>query len=112
MRGWRVTDDCSADLVIHGWVSSTAKDYANAAGIVFEPLTPEPDLFLPAALTTIESEAFAGIAAHVVVIPATVTSISGNPFAGSGVTTICGYDDTWRSWAENNGYVFVLLDGD
>ena len=74
--------------------------------------TSGPGLLLPASLTGIEAEAFSGISAEAVVIPATVTSISGNPFAGSDVTTICGYDDTWRSWAENNGYVFVLLDGD
>lgn len=42
-------------------------------------------------LTTLEAEAFSGIAAEAVIIPATVTAISGNPFSGSSVEYVFGY---------------------
>lgn len=88
-----VFQGCAAGLVIHGWAGSTAETYANAAGLAFEPLTPgaEPTFFLPAALTTIGSEAFAGIPAQAVVIPNTVTDIAPDAFSGSQITTVYGY---------------------
>ncbi len=55
---------------------------------------PEPTFFLPSSLTSIEAEAFSGIAAEAVFIPASVTSISGDPFAGSAVTHIYGLPGT------------------
>ena len=55
---------------------------------------PEPTFFLPADLTAIEADAFYGISAQAVVIPKSVTSISGNPFAGSAVQYIYGFPGT------------------
>lgn len=80
-----------SSLVIHGWLDSTAQTYAARAGIAFEPLAREADLFLPISLTAIESEAFSGISAESVVIPSGVTSIAADAFSGSHVTTIYGY---------------------
>ena len=72
---------------------------------------PEPTFFLPAALTVIESEAFSGITARAVVIPKTVTSISGNPFSGSSVTTVYGYaGSAAQALAAAQGYTFVTID--
>lgn len=73
--------------------------------------TPLPEFFLPYALVTIGDEAFSGIAAEAVLIPETVTTITGNPFAGSKMTHIYGYSD---SAAENfvrthTGYTFVSI---
>lgn len=72
---------------------------------------PEPTFFLPADLTAIESEAFSGITARAVVIPKTVTSISGNPFSGSSVTTVYGYaGSAAQALAAAQGYTFVTID--
>ena len=59
------------------------------------------------ALTTIEEDAFQYIAAESVQIPACVTEISGNPFAGSSVRYIYGFTDLVRTFAGSNGYIFV-----
>ena len=40
-------------------------------------------LSLPAALTTLEDEAFSGVSATAVILAPSVTDISGNPFSGS-----------------------------
>lgn len=72
---------------------------------------PEPTFFLPAGLTAIEAEAFSGISAQAVVIPKSVTSISGNPFAGSSVTTIYGYaGSAAKTLATTYSYTFVTID--
>ena len=102
---------CAA-LTLYGYPGSTAQTYAAANGIPFVPLLPDPDFFLPAGLTVIEADAFNGIAAQAVFIPAGVTAIEGNPFAGSAVTAVYGYDNTWKTWAESNGYAFALLDSE
>ena len=68
------------------------------------------DLVLPAALTTIEADAFRGISASSVFIPNSVTNIQGNPFAGSQVTTICGYKGSAaQTFAKKYGYTFVSV---
>ena len=97
------------NLTIFGYTGSTAEAYATANSIPFVPLD-APAFFLPAALTALEDEAFAGIAARSVVIPKTVTSITGDPFAGSQVTTIYGYPDTpAQTFAAAKGYNFVAI---
>ena len=63
-------------------------------GMKIDAGDPEPTFFLPSSLTSIEAEAFSGIAAEAVFIPASVTSISGDPFAGSAVTHIYGLPGT------------------
>ena len=68
---------------------------------------PAPAFTLPAALTTIEADAFSGIAAEAVLIPASVTLIQGNPFADSGVRFIYGTTELVRNFAQAYGYVFV-----
>ena len=69
-----------------------------------------PVLYLPSGLTSIEADAFQGIAAVSVVFPRSLSSIIGNPFAGSQVQYIYAYSSGWRYWAERNDYTFILLD--
>ena len=76
-------------------------------GLVIVIGIPAPTFTLPAGLTAIEAEAFSGIAAVAVRIPASVISISGNPFAGSQVRYIYGTTELVRNFAEANGYTFV-----
>ena len=77
-------------------------------GMHIEAGDPAPTFTLPAALTTIEAEAFSGIAAEAVRIPASVTDIQGNPFAGSDVQYIYGTPGTAaETFAKSNGYIFV-----
>ncbi len=103
---------CASGFTLRGWPGSTAEAYAantvNPCG--FELLAPAPDFFLPAALTGIESEAFAGIAAQAVVIPKSIQSISGNPFAGSAVRYVYGFPGTAaESLAQNHPAQFTFL---
>ena len=95
-----------------GWAGSTTEAYAKANGLTFKALSaPEPALFLPANLQTIQAEAFSGIKAQAVVIPKTVTSFTGNPFAMSSVVCIYGYfGSAAQSLAATYGYAFVTID--
>ena len=87
-----VFESCASSLIIHGWTGSTAEAYANAADVSFRSLNVyEPTLFLPASLTTIDSESLAGVAAKGVVIPDSVTEIAYDAFHDSQVATIYGY---------------------
>ncbi len=71
-------------------------------------VTPESFLTLPAVLTEIGSEAFTGVAAEAVRIPASVAAIEGDPFAGSRVRFVYGTPGSAaQSFAEANGYIFV-----
>ncbi len=71
----------------------------------------EPDLILPASLTAIESEAFAGIAAESVFIPYTVTSIAEDAFEGSAIHIIHGFPGTAaETFANEHGFTFVGID--
>ena len=105
-----VFENCASDFTLYGYYNSTASEYATAAGHPFSLLAPAPDFFLPSALTTIESEAFTGIAAKAVVIPNTITTITGNPFAGSTVNTVYGYPGTAaETYANTYSKTFVPL---
>ena len=65
---------------------------------------------LPESLQEIGSEAFTDVKALSVVIPQTVTRISGNPFAGSSVLVVFGYSGTAaETFANQYGYMFVSL---
>ena len=102
----------SENLVIRGWPGSTAEAYAVSNTVRFEPFAvPESAFYLPSALTTIEEDAFSGVAAEAVVIPRNVTSITGNPFAGSSVHVIYGYaDSAAEAFAAANEYYFIMID--
>ena len=105
IAAWLGTKDGSAAeydrYTADGYILDVDKNTAIITGI------PAPTFILPAALTTIESEAFSGIAAEAVLIPASVISISGDPFAGSDVRYIYGTTELVRNFAEANGYTFV-----
>lgn len=96
-------------VVIRGYPGSTAETYATANDITFQVLA--ADFILPAGLTTIEADAFQNIAAVSVQIPASVTGISGNPFAGSAVRYIYGVPGSAAETFANtyDGYTFVPI---
>ena len=103
---------CDGAFTLFGYSRSTAEAYAantkNPCG--FDLMAPAPDFFLPASLAAIEAEAFRGVPARAVVIPSTVTSISGNPFAGSSVGYIYGFAGTAsETLAHNYNIQFVPL---
>ncbi|MCR4876490.1 MAG: InlB B-repeat-containing protein [Clostridiales bacterium] len=86
--GWYTDAACAADALFSFSTPVTA-DVTLYAGWQI----PEPNGFLklPAMLTDIGDQAFSGIAAEAVLIPRTVTSVSGNPFAGSSVRYVYGF---------------------
>ena len=68
-------------------------------------------LELPSGLDTIESEAFAGIAADAVYIPKSVQTISPDAFAGSGLKYVYGYEGTaGQHFANARTLCFVAVD--
>ena len=72
-----------SSLVLYGYHGSTAQTYANTAGIAFRTIAAEfgtPDFVLPAALTTIQAQAFANIHATIVYIPDGVTTLGSKAF--------------------------------
>lgn len=88
----------------------TMPDEAVAVSVIFRPV--RVNFILPASLTSIEDEAFSGIAATAVVIPGSVTSITGNPFAGIDTLTIYGYPGSAAETFANRipGYTFIPID--
>ena len=75
----------SADVRIGCFFDSAAHAYAKTKSlprVFLDTAFPAPDFTLPGMTETIESEAFAGIAARLVKLPETVTSIQANAFAG------------------------------
>ncbi len=88
----------------------TMPDEPVAVTVTFKPV--RASFILPSFLTSIEDEAFSGIAATAVVIPGGVTRITGNPFAGSAVTTIYGYPGSAAQTFINShpGYTFIPID--
>lgn len=104
--------DCSPNLVLVGWKGSPVEDCALEYNIAFESLDVfERMIVLPNDLTTISSEAFENTNALYVLIPPTVTSIDGNPFAGSNILIVYGGSGTAaESFAQTYGYKFIALD--
>ena len=106
--GWYTDKACTAETLF-SFDSPVTKNITLYAGW----LVPAPAgiLKLPAALTEIDADAFQGIAAEAVIIPPTVTSINGNPFAGSSVQYIYGYPGSAaETLARNNSFIFVTID--
>lgn len=67
-------------------------------------------VFLPADLTHIESQAFLGIAATRVVVPATVTSIVDDAFSGSSIQIVYGSTDCVKTYAQEHHLDYISLD--
>jgi len=67
-------------------------------------------IILPASLTIIEADAFSGIGAQAVIIPKTVTGIEGNPFAGSAVRYIYGFNGIAQDFASAYHYIYIPID--
>ena len=86
-------------VVIYCMESSIAQTYAEANNIPYVLLSaPSAVLTLPASLTAIESEAFAGLTVDVIVIPATVQSIAPDAFSDTGAVlsvTAGSYAENW-----------------
>ncbi len=105
--------DCAASLVLCGYTGSTAQEYAEEEEIAFFALDAGPSFFLPEGLTALGEDAFRDIAALAVVIPESVTSISGNPFRGSRVTLIYGYPaSAAETLAETCSFGFIPISDD
>lgn len=69
-------------------------------------------LKLPAGLTEIGVDAFVGTAAEAVVIPESVVTIEGNPFASGSVRYIFGFGGAAKTMSETYDYRWVLIDAD
>ena len=108
-----VFQGCASGLTLYGYSGSTAEAYAantkNPCNFI-ALAAPAPTFTLPAGLTAIEADAFQGIAAEAALIPASVTDIEGNPFAGSQVQYIFGTPGTVaETFANAKGYIFVSV---
>ena len=62
--------------------------------------------YMPAGITKIESEAFAGTKFTEVDIPAGVT-ISNDAFAGTGLIAVYAHDQNTIDWAVSNGFIAI-----
>ena len=104
-------NDCASGLVLYGWAESPAEEYTGANHIAFMALDdPDHQFVFPESLEEIGSQAFTDVSALSVVIPQTVTVISGNPFVGSSVLVVFGYSGTAaETFAGQYGYMFVPL---
>ena len=104
-------EDCASGLILYGWSGSLTEEYAGEKHITFIALdSPDHQFVFPESLQEIGSEAFTDVRALSVVIPQTVTRISGNPFAGSSVLVVFGYSGTAaETFASQYGYMFVSL---
>lgn len=74
--------------------------------------SPDPHytLRLPNMLTTIESEAFAGVKAYAVAVPRGVTFIADDAFP-SRIEYVLGFPGTYaETWASTHGMVFIEID--
>ena len=103
--GWYLDSDYSTPCTFADPVTEGFTVYAKW-------ITPAVSGFLklPAATGTIESEAFYGIPAEAVIIPASVNSIAYDAFHHSGVQYIYGFPGTRaESFADAYGYTFVPI---
>ena len=105
--GWYIDSDLSEVCRFDGPVTESLTLYASWLDPSAHGL-----LILPAFLEEIGGEAFSGIAAEAVFIPAGVASISGDPFAGGAVRYILGFPGTAAETfaAEHPDYIFVPVD--
>ena len=63
-------------------------------------------LELPAGLTTIGPDAFAGVAADYIHVPSSVTSIDASAFSGDVILILD--DDTLAGWCDENGIQYII----
>ena len=106
--GWYTDATCSAEA-LYDFSAPVTTNMTLFAGW----LIPEPNgiLKLPSLLTAIETEAFSGTAAEAIIIPGTVTDVSGNPFACSDVRYIYGIPGSAaQTFAEVYDFTFVPVD--
>ena len=102
----------NVDPVIMGGVVSYGVNYTSSAILSYDEgvllyANPTPDLTLPAALTAIGSEAFAGGSFASVYIPAGVTSIATDAFGNRTGLTIIGVPGSAAEiFAQNHGFDF------
>ena len=98
-------------LTMYGHVNSRPEAYAAQNRIAFIPLDFEPEIFLPADLTLLETGAFSDISAIAVVVTNPGTSIVNGAFDDSAVKYLYGFVGTEaHSFAVNNGLFFVPID--
>ena len=103
----------NVDPVIMGGVVSYGVNYTSSAILsydegVLQYANPTPDLTLPAALTAIGSEAFAGGSFACVSIPESVTSIAPDAFGNrTGLTIIGVPGSAAEDYARAHGFDFV-----
>jgi len=67
-------------------------------------------IILPTGLTTIDSEAFKGIAAKAIVIPVSVQYIADDAFTDSGIVTLYGRTNYVQEYALAHGFDFIIAD--
>ena len=105
--GWYTDSDCT-----EGNLFSFDTPVTESLTLFAKWTIPEPAGFLnlPAALTTVEADAFHGVSAEAAIIPKTVTAMEGNPFAGGSVQYIYGFNRTAQEFASANNYAFILID--
>ncbi len=130
--GSELSSDCDYRISVEQWKEGYVNSYRNywirreAAGQTLE---------LPASLTTLESEAFRGINARMIIIPNYVTRIEENTFADcpnlaavvipNSVTkideyafgytwnmTVYGSSNTAKTFADSKGYGYIELTGE
>ena len=90
---WSISSNLASEVLSGNLDSATDQELMAVLQGFIDSFAPSPELvlWLPASLTEIGPEAFSGVAARIVVIPGSVTTITGNPFAGSDVEAIWGY---------------------
>lgn len=126
--------------IFKGWATSSSADsgitgsYTPSADVVLYAIWQSPDFILPASLTTIEAEAFAGGAFTYVHLPEGATVIRSRAFAdcpnlayiyipedtaviakdafsGADGLTILGRSDSYAEfYAQRNGYTFIAVE--
>ena len=104
--GWFTDAECTE---MYNFLTPVTADITLYAGW-FTP-APESILKLPSILVTIDEDAFSGTAAQAVIIPDTVTVISGNPFSGSAIIYVYGFlDSAAEIFASTYGFTFIPID--
>lgn len=130
--GSQLSDDCDYWINVEQWKEGYLRDYRSYR---IRRIAANETLKLPAGLTTLESEAFRGINARMVIIPYGVTRLEENTFADcpnlaaavipDSVTeidpytfgynwdmTIYGSSNTAKTFAESKGYGYIELTGE
>ena len=113
--GWSAVQDGSGtvfdqnDATVTGEKINPALENGNAEATVYaiwEPIRYASILTLPAAMSSIEEEAFQDTAAEAVIVPDTVTFIADNAF-DSGIVIIADRGSAAEAYASRNGLTFI-----